>query len=257
MPEEITREINLLAPWGQRIHITDDIYTPGPLDTEYRWEFIKNFLPRKLQGMSVLDAGCNAGYFSIKMEEMGAEEVLGIDFAHYIKQANFVKRIKGANKVNFAIHSVYTLPLSRKFNLTLCLGLLYHLKYPFFALKKISELTTEMVLIETEALVDEIDTDKMKFVEHTYRNDGTTWWIPGEECLKGMLRSVGFKFVKSYPYPENHAIFGKHYSQGLTEEGIRKGRRIVVIGLKVLNPERIGILLSELPELEREINLEL
>lgn len=250
--EEIIRKTKELSPWFQNIHLIDDIYTLGALDTEPRWRFIKNFLPKNFTGMRVLDVGCNAGIFSIKAKELGADYVLGIDFEHYIKQANFIKEVKQIEGVKFSIDSIYTLSTPRRFDLTLCLGVLYHLKYPFLALKKISELTTEIVLLETETLTEEQDADKMKFIEHTYRNDGTNWWIYGEECLKSMLRSVGFKFVKSYHYPDGHIVFGKHYSKGFTEEGIKKGRRTLLLALRTLGADRRKILVSEIPYLEKE-----
>ena len=238
------------------IHIAEDIYTPGPLDTEHRWSFIKDFLPRDLKEMRVLDVGCNAGFYSFKMRELGAEYVLGIDFEHYIKQACFIKDLTKTTDVDFEVNSIYSLSTPARFNITLCLGLLYHLKYPFLALQKISQLTTDMILVETEALVGERDTDKMQYIEHTYKNDGTNWWIFGEQCLRGMLRSVGFTFVKSYSYPSYHPIFGSHYSQGLTEEGIPKGKRIVVVGLKRIDYKRLGMLVSESSDLEKEIDLD-
>jgi len=253
--KEILEKIADLAPWAQNISIKEGISTPGPLDTQLRWDFIKNYMPRKLKGMRVFEPGCNAGFFSLKSAELGADYVLGIDFEHYIAQANLIKKIRQAERVDFQAGSIYKMPSTEKFDITLCLGLIYHLKYPFLALKIISDLTSKMILLETEYIIAPQDTDKMKFIEHTYRNDGTVWWLCGEECIKGMLRSVGFKFVKSYRYPSEHLVFGKHYSQGKTEEGMDKGSRLLVVGLKELDAGKIGMLLSEIPELEKEIDL--
>jgi len=252
--EKIVKRIKELSPWYQRIYLVDNIYTSCYSGIEYGWDFIKNFIPKNLKEIRALDIGCNAGYSSIKMKELGTQYIKGIDFEHYIRQAKFVAKIKGYNDINFMAQSVYQLDTSEKFDLTLCLGILYHLKYPFLALKKISDVTTEMILLETEALVDEKGTDKMKFIEHSYRNDGTNWWIFGEECLKSMLRSVGFKFVKSYTYPDDHPTLGKHYYQGFTEDGIRKGKRIIVIGIKMLNKCNVGMFGLKISELEDKID---
>jgi len=252
--EDILKKMKELVPWGQNIQLAKDIYTKGPLDVVCRWEFIKNLIPRDLKGMHILDIGCNAGYFSVKMKRLGAQYIKAIDFKHYIKQAKFLAKVKKCDNINFVVQSLYNLDSSEKFDLTICLGVLYHLKYPFLALKKISDVTNKMVILETEVLVNNEDTNKMRFIENSYRNDGTTWWIPGEECLKAMLRSVGFKFVQSYPYKEDDPIFGRHYSQGLTEEGIPKGRRMVLVGLKKLDQNKIGHLVSEIPELENELD---
>lgn len=252
--EEILVKVQELAPWWQAMHLIDDVYTPGQIDTQCRWDFLKSFLPKNLKGKRVFDLGCNAGFNSIKAKELGADYVLGIDFEHYIKQANFIKELKELD-IDFKTDSIYKISVSKKFDITLCLGLLYHLKYPFLALEKISDCTSEMIILETECLVGSQDADKIKFVEHSYRNDGTVWWLFGEECIKGMLRSVGFKFVKSYRFPSDHPIFGDHYSDGLTEEGIKKGGRVVVIGFKKLDLSKFGMLLAEIPDLEDEVDL--
>ena len=208
-----------------------------------------------MKGMHVLDVGCNAGFFSLAMKKLGANYVLGIDSEHYIRQAMFLRDIKKIEGVDFKVDSIYRFRNLNKFNLTLCLGLLYHLKHPFLALKKISECTSNIILVETEALVDTKDTNKIQFIEHNYRDDWTNWWIFGEECLKGMLRSVGFKYVMSYAYPDNNPIFGKGYAEGLTGEGIQKGKRIILIGLKSLEIQRVKMDVSESIDLDAEINL--
>lgn len=252
LKNDILKKMTDLSPWGQRIHLIDDIFTNGPMDTENRWAYIKNFMPKDLSNMRVLDVGCNAGFFSMKAKELRADYVLGIDFEHYIKQANFIKDLKDVKGLEYKVCSVYNMPASDKFDLTLCLGLIYHLRHPFLVLHKLADCTKDMIIIETEVLAREEDSNKMRFIEHTYKNDGTTWWIPGEECLRGMLRSVGFRYVKTHAYP--HGMFGDHYHLGVTEEGIEKGRRIIAIGLKVLDIERLGFFMSEIPDLDKEID---
>ncbi len=41
----------------------------------------------------------------------------------------------------------------------------------------------------------------MHFVEHSYSQDPTNWWIPNRACAEGVLRSAGFK-IDSTPEPE-------------------------------------------------------
>ncbi|MBN2120949.1 MAG: DUF1698 domain-containing protein [Candidatus Omnitrophica bacterium] len=255
--EEIVKGIQDLSPWWQTMHVIDDIDTPGVCNMKFRWYWLRNFLPTDLEGMSVLDVGCNAGFCSFKAAELRAPRVLGIDFEPYIRQARFLQQVKGLKNITFEVSSLYKMKASEKFNITLCLGFLYHAKYPFLALKKISDLTTDMILLETEALVEECDTCKMRFIEHTYLGDSTVWWLIGQECLRGMLREVGFKFVKSYFYPDNHPIFGLHSSQGLTQEGLEKSRRIVMIAFKHKNFKFPGFggFISEVSELDEEIDL--
>jgi len=62
-----------------------------------RWDYIvKRNLP-DVQGMRVLDAGCNSGLYCIELSRMGGREVVGIDsektWPGWMMQANFVKEV--------------------------------------------------------------------------------------------------------------------------------------------------------------------
>ena len=53
-------------------------------------------IPADLTGKSVLDIGCNAGFYSMEMKRRGAERVLGIDFDDdYLAQARFAAEVDG------------------------------------------------------------------------------------------------------------------------------------------------------------------
>src|SRR5215831_10594899 len=55
-----------------------------------KWCQIEHAIPQDLRGATVLDVGCNAGFYSIEMKRRGARRVLGIDVdERYLKQARF------------------------------------------------------------------------------------------------------------------------------------------------------------------------
>ena len=66
-------------------------------------KYFYGYLTRVLQtripsGQSVLDIGCNGGFYSIEMKRRGAERVLGIDFdAGYLAQARFAAEVAELN----------------------------------------------------------------------------------------------------------------------------------------------------------------
>ena len=50
--------------------------------------------------MSVLDIGCNAGFYSLEMKRRGADHVIGIDTdERYLKQARFAAEVCGSEGV--------------------------------------------------------------------------------------------------------------------------------------------------------------
>ena len=72
-----------LAPWFHNIDLGDGIVTaPDHFLGDYpRFKFARfaDALPVDLAGKSVLDIGCNAGFYSVEMKRRGAGRVVGID----------------------------------------------------------------------------------------------------------------------------------------------------------------------------------
>jgi tRNA (mo5U34)-methyltransferase len=59
-------------------------------------------LPDDLTGKSVLDIGCNAGFYSLEMKRRGAARVLGIDHdERYLEQARFAASVLGYDDIEF------------------------------------------------------------------------------------------------------------------------------------------------------------
>ena len=85
--------------------------------------------------MTVLDIGCNAGFYSIEMKLRGASRVLGIDHDNdYLQQARFAAEVLGLD-ISFDLMSVYEVGQLREcFDVVLFLGVFYHLRHPLLAL---------------------------------------------------------------------------------------------------------------------------
>ena len=156
--ETITSELAKLQPWFQYIDLGGGIFTKTesaigePLDyPRPTWETVKVCLPHDLSGKSVLDVGCNAGFYSIEMKRRGAARVLGVDSQRsLIRQAVFVRDVLGL-EIEYRRLSVYDLdPIeSGQFDVTLALGLIYHCKHLVLALEKLFAMTGELLIIET------------------------------------------------------------------------------------------------------------
>ena len=166
--------------------------------------------------MSVLDIGCNGGFYSIELKRRGAARVVGIDNdPRYLAQARYAAEMSGAN-VEFRQMSVYELPrLDERFDLVLFMGVLYHLRYPLLALDILHEHVVDRLLVFQSMLrgsdgvtafeknypfdegsqFEHPDYPRTYFIEHKYAGDWTNWWIPNRACAEAMLRSAGFEIV--------------------------------------------------------------
>src|SRR5207302_9070500 len=112
-------------------------------------------IPSDLSGKSVLDVGCNAGFYSIEARRRNAARVLGVDAQRReVRQARFVRAALGLDRVEFRRMSVYDLSAESIgcFDITLALGLIYHLKHIVLALERLYEVTRELLILETALL---------------------------------------------------------------------------------------------------------
>src|SRR3954451_23575863 len=136
-PEEIERRIRELGDWFHNMNLGGVLTAPDHFLGDYpntKWREFADSIPGDLTGKSVLDIGCNAGFYSIEMKRRGADRVLGIDFdPAYLAQARFAAAVVGL-EIEFRQLSVYDgAQLGEKFDVVIFMGVLYHLRHPLLA----------------------------------------------------------------------------------------------------------------------------
>lgn len=225
--EEIQKRVEELGPWFHNLRLNGIETAPRHFLGDYprnKWNRLSRAIPGDLEGASVLDIGCNAGFYSIEMKRRNAGRVLAIDTEPaYLAQARFAAGICGAD-IEFRRMSVFDLAsLDEKFDWVLFMGVFYHLRYPLLALDVLAEHVVggHMVfqsMLRGAGFVDPLNDDypitalahfdspgypKMHFVENRYARDPTNWWIPNRACVEAMLRSAGFEIL-SRPEDETY-----------------------------------------------------
>lgn len=222
---EIEGRIRALGPWFHNIELQGLLTAPDHFLGNYprqKWRKFADAIPQDLTGKSVLDIGCNGGFYSLEMKRRGAARVLGVDFDDaYLAQARFVAEVEGAD-IEFRKLSVYDVgELEERFDIVLFMGVLYHLRHPLLALDLIREHVAEDMLVfqsmqrgskdvreiaenypiaQTE-LFDDPAFPQMYFIEHRYADDPTNWWVPNRAGTEAMLRSAGFA-IEAHPEQE-------------------------------------------------------
>ena len=215
-PEELRARIAALGPWFHNIDLGGVWTAPDHFLGDYpavKFAGFADQLP-DVRGKSVLDIGCNAGFYSVEMKRRGARRVLGIDSDdRYLAQARLAADALGFDDVEFARMSVFDVgAIGERFDLVIFMGVLYHLRHPLLALDLIREhVAGDMLLFqsmqrgpdavaevpynapfEERAMFDAPGYPKLHFVEREYCGDWTNWWIPNRACTEAMLRSAGF-----------------------------------------------------------------
>jgi tRNA (mo5U34)-methyltransferase len=217
--------IRALGPWFHNL-VLDGIETaPEHFLGDYpRHKFARfaDALPADLTGKTVLDIGCNAGFYAFEMKRRGASRVVAIDSdERYLAQARLAAEVLGQD-IELRALDVYRIgELRERFDLVIFMGVLYHLRHPLLALDQLYDHVVADRLVfqsmlrgpalappvapdypfKETALFDRPGHPAMYFVEHRYAGDWTNWWIPNRAGVEAMLRSAGF-VIESHPEAE-------------------------------------------------------
>ncbi|HEX8490443.1 MAG TPA: DUF1698 domain-containing protein [Chthoniobacterales bacterium] len=229
--EEILNGVKLLEPWFHRIDLGHGIFTKTesvmgePVDhPRQSWEVIRQCLPGDLTNKTVLDVGCNGGFYCVEAKRRGARRVLGVDGQRqHVRQALFVRKVLGLD-LEFRRFSVYDLDRETvgRFDITLALGLVYHLKHLVFALERLYEVTNELLIVETaiippeqtpESFVQPLGELKQTLHPIFYAQNPPevkeqvfNWFLPSPTALQALLQNTGFEQVEIFSVVRDRAV---------------------------------------------------
>jgi tRNA (mo5U34)-methyltransferase len=218
--DDLAARVRALGPWFHNMTLGGVQTAPEHFLGDYpaiKWRTFAHIVPEDLSGRTVLDIGCNAGFYAIEMKRRGADRVVGMDSdPRYLAQARLAAETAGL-KIELCELSVYDVErLGERFDFVLFMGVLYHLRHPLLALDRIREHVAHDLLLfqamhrgadgafvvdadypfaETKIFA-EPGFPKLHFIEQSYAGDPTNWWIPNRACAEAMLRSSGFEILE-------------------------------------------------------------
>ena len=203
------------------------------LQSAVRAEFGESIADR-----SVIDIACHQGWFSTKIAQMGAQDVLAVDAREeHVADATLIRDTLGLRNLRIAQSDVPALTPQTfgTFDIVLMLGLIYHLENPVGALRVARAMTKRLCLVETQivpGMTGMVDYGSYRFVrplkgsfgivdetEETHGPEASTTGIclvPSLDALFWILRKVGFSRVELLPPPED------------AYEQLRYGKRVMV-----------------------------
>jgi len=234
----IRAKIKELGPWFHNMNLAPGVWThpeydgAGPDYPAWRWNVIKPLFPA-VRDRTCLDVGCSSGFFSLKMKELGASYVLGIDQGEQIRamdQARFAAATMSlaVDLQPMSVYDVHT--LDRQFDLVLFFGVFYHLRHPLLALESIRKVCKGTLLMQTittphnagsyqacprPAAIDtglrspelkQPEGPLLRFVEGGLDGDTSCWFVPSVEAVLAMLRAAGFQPEQMILPTEHEAI---------------------------------------------------
>src|SRR3954471_22488142 len=196
--EALARQVGELGEWFHNLDLNGVPTAPNHFLGDFpniKWKHIACGIPEDLTGATALDIGCNGGFYSLEMKKRGASRVLGIDVDdRYLDQARFASRVLGL-EIELQKCSVYNADaIPGQFDFVLFMGVLYHLRYPLYALDKVVKKVGGSLVFQTMIRGSEqvrelaknyhfwnkdVFSDPsfpcMYFIEHRYADDPTNW----------------------------------------------------------------------------------
>lgn len=235
--EELQAQADALY-WFHTIDLGNGVKTKGEA---IPWPHTVEILP-ECEGRSVLDIGAWDGKNSFLAEQRGASRVVALD--HYAWGVDMASRsaywneciaqgvlpdhgrdltdfwmphLPGRRPFDFAkaalnsqvepvVADFTTMDLGAlgAFDVVLYLGVLYHMEEPLTCLKRVRSVTTEVAVIETEAVHLQGSDDAAVLQFHagdTCRTDFGNWYVPTINALHALCRAAGFSSIRTVAGP--------------------------------------------------------
>jgi tRNA (mo5U34)-methyltransferase len=255
--DEIIAGIERLRPWFHRVDLGGGLFTKTesvmgePVDHPAGpWETIGRRVPADLTGKTVLDVGCNAGFYAVEAKRRGAARVLGVDGQRqHVRQALLVRRALGLD-LEFRRMNVYELTRRRvgEFDITLALGLVYHLKHLVLALENLYGVTRELLVVETAVMpparapepfahplgAGEMRLHALAYVENPpeAKEQVYNWFLPSVSALSALLRNTGFDEVETVEVKNERAVVVCRKTEGGAESRRARHHHVAALALE-------------------------
>lgn len=224
--------VNDAAGWFHCVDLPQGITTPGGRGWEGRRDLFE--YASRLSGKTVLDIGAMEGGDTFASEDASAASVTAYDVDHYLqydlgsnaarsfvadKHREAVARgpegewaFLNAKRFGFELckaargseakrvtGTVYELDptVHGMHDVTMCFGLLYHLRHPLLALDRIANVTNEVMLVNNQIYSGPSPHhNAVLYHNDTWRGSYTNWFVPTYDAFLQMLSSSGFRRIE-------------------------------------------------------------
>lgn len=250
--DELQARIDAMGPWFYDIDLGNGLRTSSKVATTHddihvtRREMVARAVTEhfgdRIGGISALDVGCHEGYFSFLLRELGIPRIHGVDLrSESLQKARSLAEIAGHGSMDWTLCNCEELDqhVEGRFELCLCVGLIYHLENPIRCLRQVSARCGEMIVVETqvcEEIAGETEWGRQEcrmpyqggfaLIDETCFDDNPETGAsplalcPTPQALEAVLKALGFPRVVTIAPPASG------------NEQMLRGKRVVVAGYR-------------------------
>lgn len=235
--QDLRARVDEVGFWWHSIDLGQGVVTPGVKTPAIIARELESLHLPELKGKTVLDVGTYDGYYSFACERLGAGRVVALDrfvwatdlpkaMAYWQecrecgvaplpieqtpmwqpgllpgKRAFDTAHAALGSRVEVVVDDFMTMDVAPlgTFDVTLFMGVLYHMKDPLESLRRLAQVTGELAVIETHAAAIS-GFEHLELCEFYSANqlngDPSNWWGPNLQALRGMCRAAGFSRVE-------------------------------------------------------------
>lgn len=193
--ERILSIAKSIKPWRKGPFFIDDLH----IDSEWRSYVKFNLLAPhlNLEGKSVLDMGCNNGYYLFEMLRFAPKELFGFDPSAVSKaQFDFINHFAKTPIVFYRLGIEelrdFCEAHNKQFDVIFCLGVLYHRSDPIASLKHLSVGLKKGGELFLDCLMFQNEQEVCLCPKQSYAKMRNVYFIPSISALQGWCERAGF-----------------------------------------------------------------
>ena len=190
-----------LRPWR-----TGPIALPNlTIDSEWvstiKWNRLLPLLPT-IEGVKIADVGCSNGYFMYRLADLSPALVVGFDpVDRCLLQFALTQIFAKKRNLAFIPSGLETLSLlPHYFDIILCMGVLYHQRDPFTAMKQLYKSLRPGGTVVLESLSIPQKEEVLLIPKERYAKMRNAWCIPSPAAMEALLHRAGFTHLTVHEF---------------------------------------------------------
>lgn len=184
-----------LRPWRKGPFRLGDLSIDSEWQSFKKYNLIAPYLD--IEGKDVADVGCNNGYYLWRMLPLKPSCLIGFDpYVLFFCQFAFLDHFI-SSPIIYELLGIEHLPTyPQKFDVILCLGVLYHRTDPITSLKNLYRSLRPSGEVILDTLILDVDEEIALCPQKSYAKMSNAYFIPSVGALEGWCQRAGFAEVE-------------------------------------------------------------